>query len=59
MSAEERQVAEVIARMRHHAELTAMMTVHYSNAPELAVAICEQSPDEAADAETGRWDTRS
>jgi hypothetical protein len=29
--------------MRHHAELTAMMCLGYSNAQELAIAICTQS----------------
>lgn len=40
---EEQNVAEEIGRMRHHAELTAMMCMQYRNAAELAVAICAQS----------------
>lgn len=39
---EEQSVAEEIGRMRHHAELTAMMCMQYRNAAEIAVAICAQ-----------------
>ena len=32
-----------VGRIRHHAELTAMMTLQYRNAAQIAEAICRQS----------------
>ena len=42
---EEASVAAELGRMRHHAELTVMMTMQFSNAAELAVAICQSGAD--------------
>ena len=56
-TADEAVLAEEIGRMRHHAELTAMMCLHLSNAAELAVAICTQSsppPNTGGDDELAR-----
>lgn len=40
---EEESVTAEVARMRHHAELTAMMCLQFRNAAELAVAICRDA----------------
>jgi hypothetical protein len=40
---EEDELTAEVGLMRHHAELTAMMCLGYSNAQELAIAICTQS----------------
>ena len=51
--AEELSVAGEIGRMRHHAELTAMMCMQYRNAAELATIICQQGDGGGAAAAGG------
>ena len=52
--AEVQPVAEVVAQMRHHAELTVIMCLHFSNAAELAIGVCERQSEPHPDPETGR-----
>lgn len=34
-------IADEIGRRRHHAELAVLMCLHHSNAPALALAVCD------------------
>ena len=40
-------IAQEIGRLRHHAELSVMMCLHYSNAPELALELCNSEKQHA------------
>ena len=53
-SAEVQQMAAEIGRRRHHAELAAMMCIHFSNAPQLAFNICSSQEDQPEPSATGR-----